>query len=267
MLLSHQIIVRKKWMTRAKKSRKAGENGLPANHYFDNKYYTDIWIEYFQPGTSDLRKEAIRQEIVLASLRISKIIIRMYRLTQFATEDDLTQEATYKVLRDFEKFNYKIEGKKNAASAYVFITTIIKNHLLTFIYKARKYQHRVVFLDQLTTHTEIEDSSADTTSETYHIDLEQTMDESYAVDELRQMVACLDDQPIGQAILEYLGISGVDKLGLTSSEDYTITSEDKRMNLRSLTKYLREERGFSLKDCSQYLGYLKNIYHDEDIDA
>jgi hypothetical protein len=104
--------------------------------YFNDPYFTELWTRYFVVA-DEIEKQKVRDEIVIESGKIALAVINTFKLYRFCDTDELMQEAYFKVLRDFELFNPTIE-KKNKASAFIFLTTIIKNHLLAHIYRLRR---------------------------------------------------------------------------------------------------------------------------------
>jgi DNA-directed RNA polymerase specialized sigma24 family protein len=252
--------------------------GKPANYYFDNEHYTSIWVEYYKPETTYERKEAIRSEITLVSLKIAKILIRKYKLFQFADSKDLEQEAMYKVLRDFEQFDPNRKNTKSKPNAFNFLTTIMKNHMFTYVYGARKYNYRWVSIDDVNTDSSplsssIQDTASTTSNNSatsltsiYHQSTSNPNNIPFIHEDIHTMYSILADSPIGKDILEYLHITiHLDGTITTNTPNSIHKYKNKKVSLKSLLVYLKKHKKRNYKDCLTAIEALKELYSKQTI--
>jgi hypothetical protein len=239
------------------KGRKPAGDAVNPRHYFDDAYYTRRWTEYFSLPLGDPEKEIIRSEIVVASQLIAKARIRMLKLSSLAPEAELMQEAAFKVLKDFEKFDPNKKKKKDA-SAFIYLTTIITHWLLTYVFKVRK--HRTIFISfpQSSSSSNGADAASDRPAQD---PVERMPNDSMKVDP-KAWLNLLEDEDtsikmnlltgsaIGQEIVNF--ISGDHSLSSEMPEKSVYT-------LRSLMCHLKS-KDFSTQECKQYLRALKIDY-------
>jgi DNA-directed RNA polymerase specialized sigma24 family protein len=225
--------------------------------YSDNERLTRLWLYSLEPSCSEEERDAIREEIVVASQNIAKIRIRQHHFTQFASEEELMQEAALKVLKDYDKFNKHSvkEGTPRKLSAFVFLTTIITNHLLTFIYKIRKQNSRTV---------SIENPDSDASSSEELMDKLTLKKESQKllreVDEpILPMLKILARDSVGLEILKFLGYDKINREDLLFEIDKKDSSLTNRLNVRTLMKHLHQ-LGYETHHCKIYLQDVKKIY-------
>lgn len=227
-------------------------------HYFIDSHYTAMWKRYFDLPLLDPERETIRNEIVMASQDIAKARIRMLKLTTFAPEADLLQEAAFKVLRDFDKFDPN-KKKKKEASAFVYLTTIITNCLLTYVFKIRKQKSTFMqFPSSPTTPSggdhivEKINDAADKMTNSERVRLEaKSWGDMVDRDNLNLMVSLLRETPIGQEIITYI----VEKTQIDTSLGKGV------FTLRSLIQHLKQ-KDFSAQECKQYLRHVKVEYQN-----
>jgi hypothetical protein len=238
--------------------RIAGHDGLKKSHYYDDEYYTGLWFEFFDENTTAVRKAEIRDEIILSARLIAKGVIRTNHFYQFASEDDLLQEASLKVVRDFEKFNIHLKGKK--PKAFNYLTTIIKHHLLTYISRARKHKFYTIPLDDFIASNNNgskanEHLIATDDGTAGHNDNEivpaSFISSNSIVEQLRlnSMINVLKLHPIGVAILEFIDSE--------IKNSHKKVKNTRKPTIKRLLGYLYSQ-GFQAKDCLQYLEDLQS---------
>jgi DNA-directed RNA polymerase specialized sigma24 family protein len=238
--------------------RIAGHDGLKKSHYYDDEYYTGLWFEFFDENTSPARKAEIRDEIILSARLIAKGVIRTNHFYQFASEDDLLQEASLKVVRDFEKFNIHLKGKK--PKAFNYLTTIIKHHLLTYISRARKHKFYTIPLDDFMTRSNNdpkvnEQLIATDDGSAVHTDNEVVPASFISSDSIAEqlrinsMINVLKLHPIGVAILAFIDAE--------IKNSHKKVKNTRKPTIKRLLGYLYSQ-GFQAKDCLQYLEDLQS---------
>lgn len=223
----------------------------PVKFYIDNEKMTRRWLLALEPSCPVSLYEEIRTEIVLASVAIAKARIRQNKLTNFDSEEELIQEAYFKVIKDFSKFNqYKAkEGVKKRLSAFNYLTTIIKNHLLTHIAKCRKISYRMRPFET----DDSEGNTIDVLSFILVKEYENFEQKMFAEpDASIKMLAILNESEIGRVVISFLEL-------FPSSVKGRASVPGTKINLRTLLKYMATN-GFDLKTSKIYLKSIKKKY-------
>ena len=225
--------------------KKKEQNGTA--WYFDNSYYTPLWLEALEENCSPERKEEIKTEILVASREIASGVVKRWRFTDFELEDDLVNEAVIKVITDFEKFGTKVLKANQKLSAHTYLTTIIKNHLLTHIAKIKRQRARATSILIIAP-----DGSYLDSSEVYPPQEDKNLSSMLDDTPISPMMDLLSDDPIGRSVLEFLGLIP----GMVVSYE-----QNTKVTFKALFIFLRGE-GHETKKCKAYLRKMRRIYEE-----
>lgn len=244
--------------------QRSKQSSKKKNYYIDKKQLTSRWIEGLKLDPSSNEYIEIRNEVVGASQLIAKALIKMHHFSSFSSEDDLLQEAAIKVLKDYEKFN------PEKSNAFNFLTTIIKNHLLTHIFKCRRDYTIFSSIDQENQppleNEEVffcpEESSPEFEGEDDSFSFQYDMTAPIIKKErVAIMMAILNQDKIGKDVIAYLG-----KVNTNWKKDKIKVSEIKSLyTLRNLFAFLKQ-KGHSSQDIKKYFLSAKEkyLYIDEE---
>jgi len=222
------------------------------NYYFDDKYITQIWVDYFELSDTT-EKDVIREEIINASIPIIKYLINMLGLLKYDNdEEEWLHIGLLKLINDFDKFDVKRDSEVHPifASAFVYVTTIVKNRLLTELYRTRRKNFYIDSLEEKQTDVDIEEES--TCDETFLTDnLEDTLTREFtALGDFKIKISVLKNTEVGIYILEYLDL-------MSFLEGKISFEESKELcKMRSLLKFLHS-KGFSTTKIKNYIKTLR----------
>lgn len=226
---------------------KRGRKRKQKDWYFDDYHYTPLWLEAVSEECSPIRRDELREELLTGARDVAQGVIRKWGFHQWEREDDLIQEAMFKVLKDFHKFGKKPPKPGQRLSAHTYLTTIIKNHLFTYIHKARRIHSRTSPLEVLGPDGNIIDNL-----EILSFNEDFKVEELFSTVSSDDMIETLKKTELGILMLEFLGY-----FGLPEEE------EERKLTFKALFAFA-EERGYTEKECKSFLKKLRRIYKRRD---